>query len=410
MMTHFPARKETVIYTGPCIRCSDLISYEEGTAWVECPYCQARFETKYIQNPSKTIRSEETTVNAKPLTEEEIKLVKGYLSEHADERFVTADAMAKLQQTATSIETKVDILMSLIRERLPLLPPAKPRQVDSYVPNRLNVVKPTSTPKYPSADWKKVKQFAGAGEKIVGVTDKGRVVLSDLLMEKHAATVQAWTNVSAVAFDGETILGLAKNGNVYRTKSGANADDYDSLYNLIAIVATANLTVGVERGGQIKAFWKKKRVNIADGLSGVRAVALSEQNDMIALLVGGFVKCVNFQGKTAIDVSEWQGIVQVAAGSDFVAGVTKQGRVLCAARNSHRVPDTGSWKKIKQIVASADFVVGLTDKGDVLSVALDSQNCPDTSSWHDVKEIIVCNRAVIGVKKTGERLQTDEII
>lgn len=69
----------------------------------------------------------------------------------------------------------------------------------------------------------------------------------------------------------------------------------------------------------------------------------------------------------ARDTLGWIGIQKIDSGDGFLAGLTQDGRVLCAGENKHKIAaDTAPWQNIVDIACGDDFCAGVTQDGRLL--------------------------------------------
>ena len=124
--------------------------------------------------------------------------------------------------------------------------------------------------------------------------------------------------------------------------------------------------------------------------------------------IGGYAgaRGVWFDDETAINVSDWDGIVAISGGRSVVFGLRYDGTVLSAfstAFGGSNPPSVSDWRDIVAISAchwrGHAVVVGLRSDGTV--VASDHWLAEAVSSWHDIAVISSGEYGVIGLRSDG---------
>ena len=140
------------------------------------------------------------------------------------------------------------------------------------------------------------------------------------------------------------------------------------------------------------------------GLENVKDIVACEGH-IVVLHDNGTVTCIDeprsYEGpdRFAEEVRNWQGIIQIACGFDFVLGLKQNGTLISAGRY-YRCPN---WTGVKQIDAfncyyGNCFTIAILNDGRVVS---DFTN--EVEHWHDVVQVAVGNSGfAVGLKSDGD--------
>lgn len=117
---------------------------------------------------------------------------------------------------------------------------------------------------------------------------------------------------------------------------------------------------------------------------------------MCGLSLYGKVFVQAFPGAEAYDMSsvtELDSVIQVSTGSNFVAALTNDNRVICAGKYvKNGIIDTSGWEDVIQIATGRNFVVGLTKKHELLITGNNIEKLKEEydskkADWENVVEI-----------------------
>lgn len=81
----------------------------------------------------------------------------------------------------------------------------------------------------------------------------------------------------------------------------------------------------------------------------------------------GLVLTAGDTGIGLAEAADWQGIIDVSAGSRHILGVDGQGRVQAAGDNGRGQCDVSSWRDVVAVAAGAEHSLGLRADGTVLA-------------------------------------------
>lgn len=124
------------------------------------------------------------------------------------------------------------------------------------------------------------------------------------------------------------------------------------------------------------------------------------------LLPDGFVTTTN-SAATSIDVSNWEGIVKVAAHHQTL-GLRDNGTVVLVDGTARNHLDNGigkysveNWTDIVDIDAGECNVAGVTKSGTVVVTGANKYKQCNVSGWKDVVDVELGNRNTYGLKSNG---------
>ena len=202
-----------------------------------------------------------------------------------------------------------------------------------------------------------VKVVEGSNYSIILLND-GKV-LSFGLIDKYQKEINDWSNIIDIASGLNHIVAVDKNGRMYcvgsNSKGECNLGDFDDIKN---IYATPTGTIGVDNNGNVHytgAFvgtsTLKKYTNILD-------VDASSDNLIILKEDGTCDYVASYDNSVYFDVTRWNGIVDVACGNDFFAGLKEDGSVVvCSMSLDESI--VSDWRNIIAIASGDDYLVGL---------------------------------------------------
>lgn len=112
---------------------------------------------------------------------------------------------------------------------------------------------------------------------------------------------------------------------------------------------------------------------------------------------------INDQGRlvsmgSAPDLSGFDDVVQISAGSDYALGLKKDGTVVCAGNTE--ACKVNDWKGIRMIAAGYRHSVGLKEDGTVVCAGNSSIGC-SVSDWKDIQAVYAGDDLTLGLKKDG---------
>lgn len=106
-------------------------------------------------------------------------------------------------------------------------------------------------------------------------------------------------------------------------------------------------------------------------------------------------------GGKAIDTSNWENIIQVAAYGDHALGLCENGAVMSTGLNVSGECDVASWENVKQVSACYQGTIAVTNDGRVLYTGFDKNGQSSCTSWTDMEKILGGEDHILGLKRNG---------
>lgn len=101
----------------------------------------------------------------------------------------------------------------------------------------------------------------------------------------------------------------------------------------------------------------------------------------------------------------WQDILAVCGSRDYLLGLTGDGSVHFAGRDTHGIrAGVAHWSRVDMVACSTTHAAALLIGGRVLCAGELSDRCTDTSEWSDVRDICCGRDFTLGLTAAGEVL------
>lgn len=176
-----------------------------------------------------------------------------------------------------------------------------------------------------------------------------------------AISVSGWSDIIKVAAASYNSIGLKANGTCLRTGRVTSSND-------MAVVESWVDVVDIDANG----------------------------NSVVALRADGTAYSNQY------DVSGWQDVVQVSAGSFHCVGLTSTGQVLHAGSADYSLADATNWTDIVRIVGGYNATFGIKDDGTVVHVGNESSgSLQGISAWTDIQDIASGYGFTVGLRTNG---------
>ena len=167
-----------------------------------------------------------------------------------------------------------------------------------------------------------------------------------------------WTDVKMIAAGYDHAAAVKEDGTVLCT-GNSSACEVDGWENVSSIYAGNGVTVALTEDG---SFLSSGGVNIPTSAAGVKGVAISD-GGVYYITTNGMVSGISLNGSTIPSTSNLNNISAIAAGSDFVAGLGKDGSVKVSTTNADLSKAVESWKNVRYIAANGNTLIGMTSNG-----------------------------------------------
>ena len=252
------------------------------------------------------------------------------------------------------------------------------------------------------SSWKNVIAVAAGSTHSVGLKSDGTVIATNYKGEydRGQCDVSDWTDIVAIsAGEGHTI-GLKKDGTVIATAYKDEHDitaykyrgqcDVSDWTEIIAISAGYNHTVGLKSDGTV----------VATGWNGSGQCNVSDWRDIVAITAGdnftiglksnGTLVAAGTNAQGQCNVLEWQDIIEISTADSAMhtVGLKKDGTVVAtefittSGYGYVGQCDVSNWSGIIAIAAGGYSTLGLKANGTVVAVGILSK---DVSDWINIK-------------------------
>ncbi len=212
--------------------------------------------------------------------------------------------------------------------------------------------------------WTDIKAIATGSSHVIGLKNDGTVIAAERY--GHTLDVSDWKNITAISSGNGHVVGLKTNGTV--VAAGAKEDgqcDVDDWTEIVSISAYDDYTVGVKSNGTVCCVGRTllSKIELAElrniavlyaSLAGIAGL----KNDGTWVTHGLFfdfhpekwnnIKCFGGEDnqyaitkdKTVISrnksaVNQWQDIVSISDGFDFVIGLHSDGTIVIDSKKEH---------------------------------------------------------------------------
>ena len=124
-----------------------------------------------------------------------------------------------------------------------------------------------------------------------------------------------------------------------------------------------------------------------------------------AVTAGGRVLFAGSNAYGQEQATAWQDILAVCGSRDYLLGLTGDGSVHFAGRDTHGIrAGVAHWSRVDMVACSTTHAAALLIGGRVLCAGELSDRCTDTSEWSDVRDICCGRDFTLGLTAAGEVL------
>ena len=224
-----------------------------------------------------------------------------------------------------------------------------------------------------------MKRYVAAGDDFtVAIADNGTCVATG-----DAPDVSEWKNITSICSDKENVAGIKSDGTVICTNALLQIGEWKDITMLDYNSDT---------------FWEPDE-HIE------HIVGLRRDGTVLATGTNKYGEC---------DVSEWNSIVDIAAGFTHTVGLRSDGTVVGVGDNTYGQCNTNEWTDIVDVAAARFSTYGLKSNGQIVAKGVIDPGYDDQEPisaqnlyWQDIIAIIADNETgaaldyVIGMKKDG---------
>ena len=272
-------------------------------------------------------------------------------------------------------------------------------------------------------------------EVAIAIRNDGTVVTTGSNNRNQQDGTDTWQYIVDVAYGFGVLFGLQYDGTIVASESFAKLNPdmaaFDALQGAVAITATHQHLFGLMEDGTVAVA----RLHPHRQVRNTTALEVAQWTDIVAFdTAGGHIVGLRADGTvvaagtygvvgpfspyavdipdTRLEVSQWQDIVDVAAGGTFTVGLVSDGTVVVTGSDADGVYAAKDWTGIVAIAAGERSVVGLKADGTVVAAGYNNETergyqtgwagegRADVSEFSDIVAIAAGYR-IIGLRYDG---------
>ena len=257
-------------------------------------------------------------------------------------------------------------------------------------------------------DWANITQLVPADFFVAGLTADGRVRLTGEVSGYEEAA--RWSDVAQLFLDGDTLLGLTRDGHVLAAAPNLGFDPSE-LHDMVDIITGGGDTLAVARDGRVTVLRRQGMLWDLDGAYGLKEVACNSDYALF-LMEDGTVRTGAslhyFLNGMDSPFYGWENIEQLVVGDWFALGLTRDGRIQGASTAyGEPIPDTEDWSDVRKLLLDRErsIVYGVTGDGRVLAAAASPETpIPELSSWQNVALLQISMNYIAALTTDGRVL------
>lgn len=213
------------------------------------------------------------------------------------------------------------------------------------------------------SNWKNITEISAGSNYILGLKADGTVVGTGVDYCEVITDTAAWSDMVSVRAGGISSYGLTSNGKVLSTYTYSNSG-IDTWTDVVAIDASNDLLIALRSDGQVYVH--------GDGAIGEPGRLLNNIHDAVAVAAGAkHYVVLHASGRVSAfrtsndgnkygqcNVSGWNDIVGIAAGSVRTLGVRVDGTMVAVGDNENGECEVSSWDLWDPAFSSKNVKVG----------------------------------------------------
>ena len=265
--------------------------------------------------------------------------------------------------------------------------------------------------------WNDVSQICGDGN-LIGLKTDGTVVGTDChSLFGLGLEDPRWNNIKMISTNGVHIVGLKNDGTVVTVCRSSNSDAktvsyYVEEWSDIVSIETLKpfIVVGLKSDGTVLAAGNIMKVGQCESWRNINSI----------FNAGACIVGLNDEGKPFTtgekhyDIEDWNGIVDVVASHNIIAGLRKDGTVLISDTRilEHEELDVSNWTDIVALSLYDDGnrearIVGLKKDGTVVISGINNKGQCNVRDWKDIVAVYADSNETIGLKNDGTIISTN---
>lgn len=216
--------------------------------------------------------------------------------------------------------------------------------------------------------WNAIKNIVVVDNRIIGIDQDGAVFATGKPYRNFVNNT--WQNVKKVVACNENIVALKKDGTLLSNGllfGHFLSNDFGSMIQICETIQ-GNKTAMLNNNNVLSCMNKNQAPTEEIGYPNIYEVKKADisSTHLVALKENGNVSYFTFEEKILRNVDEWDSMVDVRAGNNFIVGLNINGKVLAIGDNSYGQCGISDWEDVVKIDAAGDRVIGLTIDGKLL--------------------------------------------
>ena len=203
-----------------------------------------------------------------------------------------------------------------------------------------------------------IKVCEGEGFTII-LNENGTIDCAGLT-DKMEKEVRSWDNIVDVDAGAAHVLAVDSNGRVY-CAGDSEACEISGTRNIQRVFATKEGSIVEDNNGQLN--YSGSFIGSSSIRNYMNIISLDSSDNNLAIL--GSDHMIHVYSKTGdnfFEAEQWEEIVDVACGDDFVAGLDTYGKVHIEIQNDEIRSEIANWSNIIAIAAGKDYLVAFDGK------------------------------------------------
>ena len=236
------------------------------------------------------------------------------------------------------------------------------------------------------AGGRDVVAICAGGWHTVGLCSDG-VVLAGGNNDHGQCNVCSWRDIIAIGTITGGTVGLHADGTVaiteYDGRPGDVPKQFDGVSDVIAITTNGWDVTGLRADGSIVTSMSGSAINY-DKIAGwrnIESVAMGGFSYIVGLRTDGTVVAEGDNEYGQCNVTDWQNIVDICAGSSHTVGLRADGTVVAVGDNKYGQCNVTDWQNIVAIFSGGLNTVGLRADGTVVAVGDNGGGQCNVQGW-----------------------------
>lgn len=282
----------------------------------------------------------------------------------------------------------------------------------AYITNKGKLITSGDAPSV--SDFDSLAAITTDGNTLVGLKKNGTVISSGSLPTE----VGKWKNITDIAMSNTHYVGVKEDGSVACAgdESSCKVEDWSDISK---VYAGENYTIGINKNGRILVSGDLEISDTLEGLSGVKNITLGEK-EVAVLFTSGKVNTYSLDGGTGTNTGVWSNITAVAVGNDFVAGITDKEAVVIASTKDELSKEAAKWAGVKYIAANGDTLIAVNSSDQIIGAGDNTHHqynnleettpTPSASSESTLPPLSSVQNIKCNVSATGLSLNWDSVV